>query len=103
MPVVIRCAYGASELDARPERLAKTPPVATEVRELIDFNHLMGYLDNVVDALQPYGNTRERKSEHHTVLLADDMAIDSVWEKLRRLEKRVKRTGTAKLKLVTSD
>ncbi len=54
-----------------PERSAKTLPVSTEVREFIGFEHLMSDLDTVVDACQPDEDTRERKGEYRTELLAD--------------------------------
>ncbi len=78
---------GAPELRALPEALARTLPANTTVVELIDFEHLMGYLDKVVDACEPEGDPLSYKSWYRGELLRDDGAIDRIWLKLRRLAK----------------
>ncbi len=50
----VHCIQDAApELGILPQMLRTTLPVNTNIRELVDFEHLMGYLDDVVDACQP--------------------------------------------------
>jgi len=52
--VPVHCVQdGAPELRALPEALALTLPPTTIPVELVDFEHLMGYLEDVVDACAP--------------------------------------------------
>jgi hypothetical protein len=93
---------GAPELRALPEALARTLPANTQVRELIDFEHLMGYLDAVVDECEPTGDPENWKLAYRRELLRSDGAIDWIWKRLRRVAKtllywqRSARTAIAK-------
>lgn len=79
----------APELQALPEALAQTLPQTATVRTLIDFEHLAGYLDAVVDACEPPGDPHNMKSWYRTELLRDDRAIDRIWRSLRERAKRL--------------
>lgn len=76
---------GAPELRVLPETLAKQLPANTNVRELVDFEHVMGYLAAVVDACEPPGDPHNWKLWYRTELLDHDDAIDRIVRKLRRL------------------
>lgn len=58
--------------------LAETVPVL-----LVDFEHLMGYLDEVVDACEPDEDPRDMKGWYRSKLLEDDGAIDRIQRNLR--------------------
>ncbi len=59
----------------------------TQLVELIDFEHLMGYLDKVVDACEPQGDPHRYRDWHRHLLLTHDNAIDRILRRLRRLAK----------------
>jgi hypothetical protein len=61
---------------------------------LVDFEHLMGYLAEVVDACEPEGDPRNWKGWYRDALLRDDAAIDTIWRKLRRLATTLPGRGT---------
>jgi len=94
---------GAPELRVLPETLAcMLPPNVTMHRiDLVDFEHLMGYLEDVVAACEPAGDPRGLKERYRTELLSDDGAIDRIFRRLRDLAKslpqsaRKKRTAVA--------
>lgn len=87
---------GASELDILPNTLRATLP-DTRIHELTDFEHLLGYLDKVVDACEPKDDPHQWKRWYRHELLRDDDAIDRIWRKLRRLSKSlVKGAKTAR-------
>jgi len=73
----------APELRALPEALTRALPANTNRVDLVDFEHLMGYLDAVVDACHPEGDPRDMKGWYRTELLRDDGAIDRIWRSLR--------------------
>ena len=99
--IPVQCVQdGASELDVLPERLARILPMATTLNEVTDFEHLMGYLDDVVDACQPEGDPKDCKGQYRAELLSDDGAIDSIWCRLRRLKIRLLKTASDRLKVV---
>jgi hypothetical protein len=84
--VPVHCVQDAApELRALPEALARALPAdkKASVVELVDFEHLMGYLDGVVDACEPVGDPREMKGWYRGQLLEDDGAIDRIERALR--------------------
>jgi hypothetical protein len=83
----------APELRAMPEALARALPMV-KPRQLTDFEHLMGYLANVVDACEPKGDPHDWKGWYRSELLRDDRAIDRIWLKLRRLAEKLRGRGT---------
>jgi hypothetical protein len=83
----------APELRALPEALGRALPTL-KLRQLTDFEHLMGYLDKVVDACEPEGDPHDWKGWYRNELLRDDRAIDRIWLKLRRLAKTLLGRGT---------
>jgi hypothetical protein len=93
--VPVHCVQdGASELRALPEALTLTLPPNTIRVELVDFEHLMGYLEDVVDTCQPDGDPHDYKGWYRSLLLRDDAAIDQIWRKLRDLAKTLTGRGT---------
>lgn len=62
-------------------------PTNTNVVELVDLEHLMEYLEDVVDACEPEGDPHDWKGWYRNELLRDDGAIDKIWRKLRGLAK----------------
>jgi hypothetical protein len=94
--VPVHCVQdGAPELRALPEALALALPTSTIPVVLVDFEHLMGYLDAVVDACEPDGDPHNWKRWYRGSLLRDDAAIDTIWRKLRRLADKLDGRGTA--------
>ena len=85
----VHCVQDAApELRALPEALARRLPSDTKpIVELVDFEHLMGYLDEVVDATQPTGDPRNMKGWYRSELLRDDGAIDRIFRNLREKAK----------------
>ncbi len=84
--VPVHCIQDAApELRALPEALARTLPENTQVRDLIDFEHLIGYLDAVVDGCEPPGDPDNWKLAYRRELLRSDGAIDWIWNRLRRI------------------
>lgn len=80
---------GAPELRVLPKTLADTLPASATVRTLIDFEHLAGYLDDVVDACEPEGDPYNMKSWYRGELLRDDAAIERIQRSLRDRAKRL--------------
>ena len=94
--VPVHCVQDAApELDRLPEALARTLPKTTTVIQLVDFEHLMEYLENIVDACEPEGDPHDWKGWYRSLLLRDDQAIDTIWRRLRDLAKRLPGRGTA--------
>ena len=94
--VAVHCIQdGAKELRVLPETLTRQLPANTVIRDLVDFEHLAGYLDAVVDATQPAGDPRQWKAWYRDELLHDDRAIDRIWRKLRELGRRLSRDESA--------
>ena len=82
----VHCVQDAApELRALPEALERALPAdkAATVVELVDFEHLMGYLDEVVDACEPSGDPHGVKRRYRGQLLEDDGAIDRIERALR--------------------
>jgi hypothetical protein len=101
--VPVHCVQdGAPELRALPEALARALPTTSVPVVLVDFEHLMGYLDAVVDACEPPEDPHNWKGWYRSSLLTDDTAIDTIWRKLRRLGKTLAGRGTAARKAVAA-
>jgi len=93
--VPVHCVQDAApELRALPKALANTLPATTAVIEVIDFEQLMEYLEDVVDACEPAGDPHDWKGWYRNLLLQDDKAIDTIWRKLRGLAKTLPGRGT---------
>lgn len=91
----IHCVQDAApELERLPEALARVLPTNTNVVQLVDLEHLMEYLKDVVDACEPPGDPHDWKGWHRSLPLRDDHAIDTIWRKLRDLAKRLPGRGT---------
>ena len=90
----------APELRALPEALARTLPANTTRVNLVDLEHLMGYLDKVVDACEPAGDPHNVKRWYRGELLRDDSAIDRIWRGLREKGKKLDADSTAARKAV---
>ena len=93
---------GAPELRALPTLLAKTLPAQVKIRELIDFEHLTGYLDNVVAACEPEGDPHDWKGWYRGELMKDDAAIDRIWRKLVRMGKTLPGRQTKERKVLAA-
>jgi hypothetical protein len=101
--IAVHCIQDAApELRVLPELLARTLPGNTNVKltDLVDFQHLMSYLDAVVDACEPAGDPQDMKGWYRTELLRDDAAIERIWRNLRDLAKRLPRGVRKKRKAV---
>jgi len=101
--VPVHCVQDAApELERLPEALARLLPSNTNVVVLVDLEHLMDYLRDVVDACEPEGDPHDWKGWYRSLLLRDDHAIDTIWRKLRALAKRLPGRGTAARKAVAA-
>ncbi len=86
----VQCIQDAApELRVLVETLRRTLSANTdvEVHDLVDFEHLMGYLNAVVDACYPASDADDWKAWYRAELLQDDGAIDRIWRRLRELGK----------------
>lgn len=93
--VPVHCVQDAApELERLPEALARVLPMNANVVHLVDFQHLMEYLEDIVDACEPDGDPHDWKGWYRSLLLQDDRAIDTIWRKLRDLAKRLPGRGT---------
>lgn len=93
--VPIHCVQdGAPELRALPDALISTLPADRPPVVIVDLEHLMGYLGDVVDACYPDGDAHDWKGWYRGRLLQDDTAIDQIWRKLRGLGKTLVGRGT---------
>ena len=94
--VPIHCVQdGAPELRALPEALTRQLSAGRIPVVLVDFEHLMGYLDDIVDACHPDGDVHDWKGWYRSLLLRDDRAIDQIWRKLRGIGQTLAGRGTA--------
>jgi hypothetical protein len=60
--VPVHCVQDAApELDRLPEALARVLPTNTNVVQLVDLEHLMEYLEDVIDACEPEGDPHDWK------------------------------------------
>ena len=95
--IPIHCIQdAASELKALPKALLASLPANTNAREFVDFQHLMGYLEAVVNACEPAGDPSNMKEWYRWQLLCDDTAIDRIYRKLRRIYRALPVLETAK-------
>jgi len=93
--IPVHCIQDAApELERLPQALASALPTNTSVVQLVDFEHLMEYLEDVVDACEPDGDPHDWKGWYRSLLLRDDHAIDTIWRKLRGLAKQLSGRGT---------
>jgi hypothetical protein len=93
--VPIHCVQdGAPELRALPEALTNQLPAGAIPVVLVDFEHLMGYLDDVVNACEDAEDPHDWKGWYRSLLLRDDAAIDTIWRKLRGIAKTLAGRGT---------
>ena len=94
--------------DAAPEllillrTLRDALPANSNITELIDFEHLMKYLDKVVDACEPENDPRNMKGWYRHELLRYDGAIERIERNLQRLHKSVPESATDKLSAVAA-
>ncbi len=95
--IPVHCIQDAApELRALPEALQRALPAAVEVRELVDFEHLVKeYLDVVVDTCEPEGDPHNMKIWYRFELLRDDHAIDRICRNLRYKRKQLDACDTA--------
>lgn len=101
--VPIHCVQdGAPELRALPEALTRLLPADTIPVVLVDFEHLMEYLEDVVDECEDAGDPHDWKGWHRSLLLRDDKAIDIIWRRLRGLAKTLPGRGTKARKTVAA-
>jgi len=68
---------------------------------LVDFEHLMGYLDDVVDACDP-DDKHDMKSWYRSELLRDDGAIERICANLRAQAKRLPGRNTKPRKAIAA-
>jgi hypothetical protein len=93
--IPVHCVQDAApELDRLPHALASVLPTTTSVVQLVDFEHLMEYLEDIVDACEPDGDPHDWKGWYRSLLLRDDHAIDTIWRKLCEFAKRLSGRGT---------
>ena len=101
--VPIHCVQdGAPELRALPAALTRLLPSGTIPVVLVDLEHLLGYLDDVVDACEPEGDPCDWKGWYRNALLRDDAAIDKIWRKLRRIAANLPGRGTDERRAVAA-
>lgn len=101
--IPVHCVQDAApELNRLPEALATVLPSNANVVELVDLEHLMEYLEDVVDACEPEGDPHDWKRWYRSSLLQDDTAIDTIWRKLRALAERLPGRGTKARKAVAA-
>jgi len=93
---------GAPQLSLLPKMLRASLPANTNIRELVDFHHVMGYLDDVVDACEPAGDPHDCKGWYRAQLLRDDGAIDRIWRGLRGKAKTLPRDAASQRKVVAA-
>jgi hypothetical protein len=84
---------GARDLEVLRQRLREALPEGIERHHLVDLQHLMGYLGDVVAATEPAGDPRDMLGWYRGKLLADDGAIDDIFRGLRRQAKALPRTA----------
>lgn len=102
--IPVHCVQdGAPELRVLPQLLRSVLPRSTNIREVVDFAHLVGYLDDVVDACEPAGDPHDMTSWYRSELLTDDRAIERIWRNLRRKAETLPRAApTAQRKAVAA-
>ena len=100
--VPVHCVQDAApELRAMVEALERALPADMEAVVLVDFEHLMGYLDDVVDACDP-DDKHDMKSWYRSELLRDDGAIERICANLRAQAKRLPGRNTKPRKAIAA-
>ena len=77
---------GAPELLMLPQVLRELLPDDVAVIESVDFEHTLGYIEDVVDAFTPAPEQESQKRHYRQMLLSDDAAIDTISEHFGKLE-----------------
>lgn len=77
----------ARDLNVLRERLKQVLPEGVERHHVVDLEHLMGYLGEVVTTGEPAGDPRDMLGWYRGKLLTDDGAIDDIFRGLRRRAK----------------
>jgi hypothetical protein len=91
--IPLHCIQDAApELSALPAALRRVLPSEMKVCEFVDFEHLVGYLEDVVDACEPPGDPQDWKGWYRVTLLKEDNGIDNILRKLRRMAKKIARS-----------
>lgn len=76
---------GASELDALPKALAASDVARACARhEVVDLNHALDYLRDVVRQCEPGGDPNKMGEWYRDELLRDDRAVDRILRSLKR-------------------
>ena len=100
--VPVHCVQDAApELRAMVEALERALPADMEAVVLVDFEHLMGYLDDVVDACDP-DDKADTKGWYRRELLRDDRAIERICANLRAQAKRLPGRNTKPRKAIAA-
>ena len=100
--VPVHCVQDAApELRAMVEALKRALPADMEAVVLVDFEHLTGYLDGVVDACDP-DDEHDMKSWYRGELLSDDGAIERICANLRAQAKRLPGRNTKPRKAIAA-
>jgi len=86
---------GASDLNVLRERLKQTLPEGVERHHVVDLEHLMGYLGDVVTSCEPPGDPHHMNDWYRGKLLTDDGAIDDIFRGLRRRAKSTPKSAVA--------
>jgi len=84
----------APDLNVLRQCLRDALPEGVERYHLVDLQHLLGYLGDVVAACEAPGDPHHMLDWYRTKLLAADGAIDDIFRHLRRKAKTVPRNGT---------
>jgi hypothetical protein len=92
----------APELRILPTTLTEALPANCSPRELVDLEHLMGYLDDVVDACEAEGDPRDMKGWYRGELLRDDRAIDRIFRSLQQRARTLPGRSTRARKAVAA-
>lgn len=89
--IPVTCVQDAApELRVLPATLRSMLPSGDDIIELVDFEHLAGYLDAVQDAADP-SDPFNMKHWYRSELLTDDRAIDRIQRNLRAQARRLPR------------
>jgi hypothetical protein len=88
----------APDLDVLRQQLRQRLPEGIERHHLVDLEHLLGYLGDVVAAFEPAGDPRGMLDNYRDRLLNEDRAIDNIFRSLRRKAQSTPRTATTERK-----
>ena len=84
---------GAKELEVLREELLGGAAADTTVHDLVDYQHLLGYLDAVVAACEPPDDPHNMKRLYRGKLLHEDRGIDHIFPALRRRARNIPNTS----------